>query len=60
MTDTSTTLTALSDAVEYVQQGLTGVQIRENLERDYFVTPEEARQIITYARSFVYRLKSNE
>jgi len=43
MTDTATTLAALSDAVEYVQQGLTGVQIRENLERDHSVTPGEAR-----------------
>ena len=60
MTDTSTTLTALSDAVEYVQQGLTGVQIRENLERDHSVTPGEARQIIIYARSLVYRLKGDD
>jgi len=58
MADTSTTLTALSDTVDYVQQGLTGVQIRENLERDYSVTPGEARQIIIYTRLLVYRLKA--
>jgi len=60
MTDTSTTLAALSDAAEYVQQGLTGVQIRENLERDHSTTPEEARLIIIYARSLVYRLKDDD
>jgi len=58
MADTATILTALSDTVEYVEQGLTGIQIRENLERDYTLTPSEARQMIVYARSLHYRLRS--
>ena len=60
MADTSTTLAALSDAIEYVQQALTGIQIRQNLERDHSLTPSEARQIIIHARSLVYRLKGDE
>ena len=58
--DTKTTLSALSDTLEYIQQGLTGVQIRENLQQDYlYLTTADAIMLITYARGLSYRLKES-